>query len=355
LSTHQTKDGRWFAVWYEAGKQKRKVFGRGDTAHALARQFDHQKKIERRPDVPGVSVAHVCLEYHQRHQVAASTSVVDHNRLAHTILPALGELEAETLSTKDLDRYVSERLAAGVAHTTIARELRLLKAAFAWASDQDPPLIARNPITKYKLKAGSGGETVAPPTPGEVARLIACAAPHLKRAILLAWHCGTRPGKEVFGITWGDVDMDRREVRVLSARKGGSLVRYVPLHDDLMEAMGRWMVEDEESFPGGILSLPVVHYKGRRISKVVMAWEHAKRAAGITRKLRPYDLRHAFATYALRSGSDLHAVSQVMGHSSPSITMRVYQHVSRDQHVTAVKSIPSLDNMDNTWKPNKKL
>ena len=48
--------------------------------------------------------------------------------------------------------------------------------------------------------------------------------------------------------------------------------------------------------------------------------------AGITRRLRPYDLRHAFATFALDAGADIKAVAEMMNHSNPSMILRHYQH-----------------------------
>lgn len=38
MSVHQTKDGRWFMIYRENKKQKRKYFGRGDEARAAARR-----------------------------------------------------------------------------------------------------------------------------------------------------------------------------------------------------------------------------------------------------------------------------------------------------------------------------
>ncbi len=49
-----------------------------------------------------------------------------------------------------------------------------------------------------------------------------------------------------------------------------------------------------------------------------------------------YDLRHAFATHLLENGADLKSVSEILGHASPDMTMRVYQHVSSDLKRKAV-------------------
>ena len=86
----------------------------------------------------------------------------------------------------------------------------------------------------------------------------------------------------------------------------------------------------------------LVHYYGRPVSSLKRAWATAKRRAGVTRKLRLYDIRHAFVSSALRSGADLKSVSEVIGHSRPDTTLREYQHVTTDQHRDVVKRVPTL-------------
>lgn len=343
MSVHQTKDGRWFVVWYESGKQRRRVLGRGEAARVLAQQLDTQRRIERAPKAVTVTVGEICQAYHLRHQRAASTDAGDFYRFSVNLLPTLGSIGAEQLTTRHLDDYVATRLSQGVVHTSIKRELTLLKAALNWASRQQPPIIVRNPVDRYRFKVQTGNESIVPPTPQEIALILEHSPPHLQRAIYLAWFCGCRPGRELLGITWGDVDLDRREIRIKSARKGAALVRYVPIHQRLLAQISAWKIEDGEH-----PSTALIRYRGKAIANNIhSAWNSAKRAAGITRRLRFYDLRHAFATYSLRAGADLGAVSRIMGHAAPTQTLNTYQHVLRDAHREAVETIPSLDNADN--------
>ncbi|WP_310598685.1 tyrosine-type recombinase/integrase [Desulfobulbus sp.] len=54
----------------------------------------------------------------------------------------------------------------------------------------------------------------------------------------------------------------------------------------------------------------------------------AKAKAEITRKMRLYDLRHQAASEMLAAGANLKGVSEILGHASPDMTRRVYQHTS---------------------------
>jgi integrase len=52
--------------------------------------------------------------------------------------------------------------------------------------------------------------------------------------------------------------------------------------------------------------------------------------AGLPADVRFHDLRHTAGTLALRQGMPLHAVSKMLGHSDPAMTLRRYAHVLED-------------------------
>ena len=84
-----------------------------------------------------------------------------------------------------------------------------------------------------------------------------------------------------------------------------------------------------------------MHYHGRPITKIQTSWEGALARAGITRRIRPYDLRHNFITQALEEGADVKALSEIVG-SAPETIMRHYQHVTRKLHRKTIAKIPPL-------------
>jgi integrase len=62
---------------------------------------------------------------------------------------------------------------------------------------------------------------------------------------------------------------------------------------------------------------------------------------------RLHDLRHLHATTLLLAGVPVHVVAARLGHADPSVTLRVYAHVIRDQVAAAAdvfaRSIPAGD------------
>ena len=65
-------------------------------------------------------------------------------------------------------------------------------------------------------------------------------------------------------------------------------------------------------------------------------WKPAQRATGITPLRRVYDLRHTFATFALRAGISTFDLSRYMGASLAMID-RHYGHLARDGRDHAIK------------------
>ena len=127
-------------------------------------------------------------------------------------------------------------------------------------------------------------------------------------------------------------------MRVWSAKKNKAIPwRDIDVVDSLFSLMLSWREEDAAK---GIAYL--VSYKGAAIKSIRSSWHRCMKGAGITRRIRPYDLRHAFATEAIAAGADLKAVADRMGHADTSMIHRHYQHVVDEQKRKVVESIPDI-------------
>ena len=180
---------------------------------------------------------------------------------------------------------------------------------------------------------------VMPPTLAEARRMRAVAAYHVARVITLGMMAGPRIGpSELFKLRWEDVDLDAGIIRMPNAKKGAHAEsRLVPVRDDVLPDMRRWMEEDAK------LGCPwVIHWQGKKVSCIGHAWHSARKAAGISRVITPYSLRHAFPTNALEYDADIKAVAEIMGHSDPSMLLKTYQHIKWKQLRKAVAAGPGL-------------
>jgi integrase len=64
--------------------------------------------------------------------------------------------------------------------------------------------------------------------------------------------------------------------------------------------------------------------------------------AGLSRDVRFHDLRHTAATLLLASGVNVKVVSEMLGHSNVSITLRIYAHVLPHMQQSAVAAMDNL-------------
>ena len=87
----------------------------------------------------------------------------------------------------------------------------------------------------------------------------------------------------------------------------------------------------------------IITWRGKPITTILYSFKKAKERAGITRRLRPYDFRHSFATRLLANNEDPKAVSEIIGHSNVQTTLTIYNHVTAKKHKAAIERMTALD------------
>jgi len=162
--------------------------------------------------------------------------------------------------------------------------------------------------------------------------------------ILFAAATGLRPA-EWIALERRDVDREERVVYVRRSFTRGQLkvpkteasMRAVPLQARALDALDR--IEDCNGSPllfpgerGGYLDIH--HFRPFR-------WQPAQQVAGINPVRRVYDLRHTFATFALRAGISTFDLSRYMGASLTMID-RHYCHLARDGREHAIRLLDEL-------------
>lgn len=341
------RGNKWYVKYREVdtNNQKTACFDTLEEAELWQAQFKFNKKHNKKLVQPATqqdrTVAGVVKAYYhsRKGEIKESTIKSDYYRLNKSILPLIGEKPIRQLTKLDIENIIDDCRERNNKNVSINRALDILRSVLTYAVSIE--LIESAPHIR-RLK--DDRDIIKPPTPAEAKKLFSVALPHVQRTIILSCATGIRPGlSELFKVTWADIDFDRAEMFVESAKKGGLAQRVVPLRADIMPLLIKWFNEDKED-----ISRTVIHWHGKPIQHHIRsAWARALKKANITRRLRPYDLRHHFATYALSAGSDLKSVAEAMGHTDPSTTMRTYQHVLQRAKRDAVESLPSLTEIDN--------
>jgi len=179
----------------------------------------------------------------------------------------------------------------------------------------------------------------------ELEAIAAALGPRYGPMIIFAAATGLRPAEWV-ALEKRDVIREERVVyvrraftrRELKLPKTEASLRAVPLQARALDALDR-IPADEESpllFPGergGYLD--VHHFRPYQ-------WRPAQLTAGVTPVRRIYDLRHTFATFALRAGISTFDLSRYMGASLTMID-RHYGHLARDGRDHAIQLLDALN------------
>jgi integrase len=163
--------------------------------------------------------------------------------------------------------------------------------------------------------------------------------------VLFAAATGLRPS-EWIALEQRDIDREARVAYVRRAFSKGTLrctkteasVRAVPLQAIALAALDQLATRSQAAllFPaakGGYLDLH--NFRNR-------SWKPAQIAAGIEPLRRVYDLRHTFATFALRAGISTFDLSRYMGASLTMID-RHYGHLARDGREHAIRLLDTLN------------
>ena len=188
----------------------------------------------------------------------------------------------------------------------------------------------------------------------ELEAIAGAIGPRYGPMILFAAATGLRPA-EWIALEKRDVDREERVVyvrrsftrRELKVPKTEASMRAVPLQTRALEALDQLQGDSGSLllFPGERGSyLDIHHFRP-------FQWRPAQKAAGINPLRRVYDLRHTFATFALRAGISTFDLSRYMGASLTMID-RHYGHLARDGREHAIKLLDALNTPEfDAWTP----
>lgn len=285
-----------------------------------------------------------------------TVSHLTHSYIAHLkVRVSLGEVEPATLvwyrsQLQKLDRAVGPFPAAELrAEHLVAVEfsnafVRVLKALYRWACDDDVGLLRRDPFRK--LKTPPCGERQRILTRDEMVRLYRASNPQLRRFLFVMSRTLARPG-EIRRLEWGQIQWDRRLISLTKfkgkkRRRDGTKVRLIPLDRVTWRLLRN--IHARCGRPGP--DMPVWldrHGNPWSANAVHCAVRDARDRAGldpdgVEERVVCYHLRHTGATNATRAGVADATLAKVMGHARTTTTNR-YQHLAGDDVVNAIDRV----------------
>jgi integrase len=338
-------DGK--AVWayrYRVSGQCSKRPQVGGFATRTEAQRALRRTLERLRPGGTMTLAELVEQYLAVHQAAPAT--IDKLRwLLAKATAAFGEVRLVDLRSEEICAWRGN-LPEGHRFEATQALRRVLNRAVAWQLvDVDPAKRGvPNPLRRFPGKrpfeswdeltavAGYLGPIAGP-------MVLFAAATGLRPAELTALE---RRDVDCAGVVYVRRQLVRGQVKQTKTRRS---VRAVPLQTIALEALDR-LPRSESSllFPaprGGYIDLH--NFRARE-------WRPAQLAAGIEPLRRPYDLRHTYATFALRAGVSIFDLSRFMGASLAMID-RHYGHLARDGRAHAVALLDAFATETAAWTP----
>jgi len=229
----------------------------------------------------------------------------------------------------ELERYLAELRAQGLAPATIARRAAALRSFFRHQTLLG--LRGDNPAAELELprRIRRLPRTLSP---AEAERLVEAAAGTQPRDLRdralaeLLYGAGLRVSEAV-SLERGGVDLERRLVRCVG--KGGK-ERVVPIGRHAAEALRRYLAHGRPFLDRRHRPELFLNAKGGPLTRAgafLILRRLAARAGLEPERIHPHLLRHSFATHLLEGGADLRSVQEMLGHADLATT-ELYTHVS---------------------------
>ena len=334
-------DGRTlWAYRYRAGGRTAKRIQRGGFASEQDARAALERALEtlRRRQGSGrmLTLAELVEQYLAQHEASSVTLEKLRWLLTHAVA-AFGERRLDELEPHEIAAW-RMTIRPGYRFEATQALRQVLQRAVVWGLlDINPAKLGvenpqRRSTEKRPFESWDDVEAVA-------ARLRGGLGP----MVIFAAATGLRPGEWV-ALERRDIDRDARVAYVrrsfgkgrLKCTKTEASVRAVPLQAIALAALDQLPTAGPSDllFPAvNSRYLDLHNFRNRD-------WKPAQRAAGIEPFRRIYDLRHTFATFALRAGISTFDLSRYMGASLTMID-RHHGHLARDGREHAIRLLDS--------------
>ncbi|MEM7471052.1 MAG: site-specific tyrosine recombinase XerD [Pseudomonadota bacterium] len=244
----------------------------------------------------------------------------------------------QTAARDDVEAYLIDCDAAGLAQSTRARRLSAIKQLYRFAYEEG--WREDNPAIQIK---GPGRKKALPKTLSleQVDRLLGAAQTsarsqndRLRNTCMMELLYAT--GMRVSELVGLPVSAARGDPRMVLVRGKGDKERMVPLSPAARDALAVWIelrdqLDEAARKKGAAPSKFLFPSRGKsghmtRHRFYLLIKELAVAGGVDPSEVTPHTLRHAFATHLLAGGADLRAIQTMLGHADISTT-EIYTHV----------------------------
>lgn len=338
MGSIEKRNGRYRARYHDPlGRRQSETFSRKVDAERFLREqiveVERGRWIDPRgADVPLAEWSQEFLSLCRR--LSPTTQQTYKRDLDKYILPRFGSYRLGRLPADEIENWLNDEIAAGIAPTSVHRHYRLIRRVLQVAIEKEKLL--RNPC-----------ERVSPPkmpktemtflTWEESVALAEATKERFRAMVYLAVDSGMR-WSELVGLRRARLDVRRGKVRVtdqLVRLEAGEWLRKEPKTAasfrsiSISSVTAELLADHLDRFSNpGVDGLVFPNGAGNPIiqsSFHTHFWKPAKAAAGV--ECRFHDLRHTSVALAISEGAHPKAIQSRMGHATISITLDRYGHL----------------------------
>lgn len=235
--------------------------------------------------------------------------------------------DLDTINRAMVDRITEAKLADGCSNATVNRTLAVLRAIlrrahrdWEWLDKAPAVRMLKEPTRRIRFL-----------TIEQAQRLLDELPPHLADMASFTLSTGLRAAN-VTGLTWEQVDLERKLAWVHPDQAKGRRAIPVPLNESALHTLEKQI---------GKHPTIVFTYSGASIEQVsTAAWYKALKRAGIE-DFRWHDLRHTWASWAVQSGVPLFALQEMAGWETEGMARR-YAHLAAGHLAAYADMMPSV-------------
>jgi len=347
---YRRKDGRFEARYIKGrGADGKAVYGSVyDRNYAKVKDKLEHAKAAAKPNTSGSkqSIVAVLISHLEavRVQIKPSSHGMYQGYIDNHISRYFGTMRCDRLSQAETQGFINQMTENGLSATTVQSVFSFARKGLEGAVSADVlavklPKRVENQIEILSMAEQKRLESAAK-TSDDINRI----------GIIICLYSGIRVG-ELCGLMWKDLDFERGLLHIRRTMqrvkntgsnsktsitfltpKSNSSMRSIPLPGFLLE-----LLKEHQAISAGDY---IISRKGKPVEPRNMQYRFKilLEKAGI-RPCNFHITRHIFATRALECGFDVKTLSEILGHASPSITLKIYAH-TLDEHKR--KSMESL-------------
>jgi integrase len=324
----------YWIEYYIDGRRKRERIGPNKQAaeqrlREVLKLRTEERYIDKDPAVR-LTLGELCKWYLNLPEVKVKDSYQRDKDFIGHLKRILGEeTKIKNITSGKIESYQKTRLAEPsprhkgekIKPATVNKEVICLKTIFNRAVRHGE--LQHNNIERVK-KLVENNVRMKILTQEEFSNLINLCPPHVQPVVMMAYYMGMRKS-EIINLTWQEVDLKKKFIRLAAERTKTDQARIVPIHPLVNKVL--------DALPKGIR-------KGVRIKRVFLKdgepfddFKHSFSTACKNAGLQDFtfhDLRHCALNNLRRSGNDFFEIMALSGHKTMSCFKR-YNLVTEDE------------------------